>query len=207
METYYEDFTYIVQKLNLTTLLTHAEERKNQTPGSKQFQSERITKYFSLLDKDVRQRLYQLYRIDFEMFGFDAISYLWPFRYNIYPHTHIYIYISQTTFRLLGNGYSSFHGQNKEPHFSKFTMYYSCRDRSYPEGKNVERVHRDGSVAWHASWWGRSSLRSMDSPSPLLTGCHKQGPCIFMIFVKWPCGSEGNKITSKVAATPCFIGI
>ena len=76
METYEDDFSYIAQKLNHTTLLTDAEKRKNQTPGSKLSQSERIKKYFSLLEKEVRQRLYQLYRIDFEMFGFDASSYL-----------------------------------------------------------------------------------------------------------------------------------
>ena len=79
METYDEDFAYIAQKLNLTSLLNNAERRKNQTPESDQTQSERIKKSFSLLDKDVRQRLYQLYRIDFEMFGFDASSYLWNF--------------------------------------------------------------------------------------------------------------------------------
>ena len=77
METYDDDFTYIAQKLNLTTLLTHAEKRENQTPGSKtHHQSERIKKYFSLLDKEARQKLYQLYRMDFEMFGYDASSYL-----------------------------------------------------------------------------------------------------------------------------------
>ena len=48
----------------------------NCHPGSKQSQSERIKKYFALLDKETRQRLYQVYRIDFEMFGFDATSYL-----------------------------------------------------------------------------------------------------------------------------------
>ena len=76
METYDEDFTYIAQKLNLTTLLNDVVKRKNRTPGSKHSQSERIKKYFSLLDKEVRQRLYELYKIDFEMFGFDASSYL-----------------------------------------------------------------------------------------------------------------------------------
>ena len=76
METYSTDFRYIAQKLNITTLLSRAKERHNQTPGSKQSQSERIKKYFALLDKETRQRLYQVYRIDFEMFGFDVDSYL-----------------------------------------------------------------------------------------------------------------------------------
>ena len=76
METFDEDFKYIAQKLNITTLISNANERKNLSPGSKKSQSERIDEHFSLLDKEVRQRLYQLYRIDFEMFGFDANSYL-----------------------------------------------------------------------------------------------------------------------------------
>ena len=74
METFDEDFRYIAQKLNIATLLSNANERKNS--HSKQSQSKRIEEHFSLLDKEVRQRLYQLYRIDFEMFGFDANSYL-----------------------------------------------------------------------------------------------------------------------------------
>ena len=76
MDTYDEDFRYIAQKLNITTLLSRVKERYNRTPGSKQSQSERIKKYFSLLDKEMRERLYQVYRIDFEMFGFDVNSYL-----------------------------------------------------------------------------------------------------------------------------------
>ena len=76
LETYDEDFRYIAQKLNLTSLLTRADKKKNKKSDSKQSQSDRIKEYFSLLKKEVRQRLYQLYRIDFEMFGFDATSYL-----------------------------------------------------------------------------------------------------------------------------------
>ena len=79
METYDEDFRYIAQKLNSTTLLSNANERKGGTSAKiskNQSQTERIKEHFSLLDKEARQRLYQLYRIDFEMFGFDATSYL-----------------------------------------------------------------------------------------------------------------------------------
>ena len=76
METFDEDFKYIAQKLNITTLLSNANERKNWHSGSKQSQSKRIEEHFSLLDKDVIQRLYRLYRIDFEMFGFNANIYL-----------------------------------------------------------------------------------------------------------------------------------
>ena len=76
METYDADFRFIAQKLNLTSLLTHADKRMNKKSDSKLSQSDRINKYFSLLEKEVRQRLYQLYKMDFEMFGFDATSYL-----------------------------------------------------------------------------------------------------------------------------------
>ena len=79
METYDEDLRYIAQKLNITTLLSNANNRRavnSRKSGSKQSQSERIKEHFSLLDKEARQKLYQLYRIDFEMFGFDASSYL-----------------------------------------------------------------------------------------------------------------------------------
>ena len=77
LETFDEDFTYIAQKLNLTALLTRTEKRKNHTSGKEPYsQSKRIKKYFSLLDKGVRRRLFQLYRMDFEMFGFDASTYL-----------------------------------------------------------------------------------------------------------------------------------
>ena len=76
METYDDDLMYIAEKMNLTAILAHAGERENMTPGSKQSQSRRIKEHFSLLEKEVRQRLYELYRIDFEMFGYDASSYL-----------------------------------------------------------------------------------------------------------------------------------
>ena len=76
LETYDEDFRYIAQKLNIASLLIHADKKDNQKSDSRQSQSDRIKEYFSLLEKEVRQRLYQLYRIDFEMFGFDATSYL-----------------------------------------------------------------------------------------------------------------------------------
>ena len=39
-------------------------------------QSDRIAAHFSKLKKDVRLRLYELYKMDFEMFGYDATEYL-----------------------------------------------------------------------------------------------------------------------------------
>ena len=54
-------------------------QRVNQTPDSKKFrsnQTERIAAHFSLLERDIRLKLYDLYKMDFEMFGYDAAPYL-----------------------------------------------------------------------------------------------------------------------------------
>ena len=40
------------------------------------FQDERITLYFSMLKKEVVRKLHDIYRVDFEMFGYDASKYL-----------------------------------------------------------------------------------------------------------------------------------
>ena len=39
-------------------------------------QDEKIDYYFSMLKKEVVRRLYEIYRVDFEMFGYDASKYL-----------------------------------------------------------------------------------------------------------------------------------
>ena len=47
--------------------------------SSKKFsnnQTERIAAHFSSLEVDVRLKLYELYKMDFEMFGYDATQYL-----------------------------------------------------------------------------------------------------------------------------------
>ena len=39
-------------------------------------QDEKIDYYFSMLKREVVRRLYEIYRVDFEMFGYDASKYL-----------------------------------------------------------------------------------------------------------------------------------
>ena len=79
MEDFDADVEFIARKMNISQLLEQKDKRANQTPDSKRFrgnQTERITAHFSLLERDVRLKLYQLYKMDFEMFGYEYAQYL-----------------------------------------------------------------------------------------------------------------------------------
>ena len=79
MEDFDEDVEFIARKMNISELLDDKGKRVNQTPDSKRFsdnQTERIAAHFSLLERDVRLKLFDLYKMDFEMFGYDAAQYL-----------------------------------------------------------------------------------------------------------------------------------
>ena len=73
MEEFDLDVQYIGKKMNITELLDHKDRRMNESP---KLGSNRIFSYFSLLDKNVKLRLYNLYKMDFEMFGYNASTYL-----------------------------------------------------------------------------------------------------------------------------------
>ena len=77
MEEFNEDFRYIVSKQNVTQLLGKANMTLHSKPknGSESV-TQKISKYFSMLDKSVRSDLYDLYKIDFELFGYDASEFL-----------------------------------------------------------------------------------------------------------------------------------
>ena len=77
MEEFDEDFKYIVSKQNVTPLLVKENVRANQTPknGSESV-AQKISKYFSMLEESVRSDLYDLYKIDFDLFGYDASEFL-----------------------------------------------------------------------------------------------------------------------------------
>ena len=77
MEEFNEDFRYIVGKGNLTQLLLKEPVKANQTPknGSESV-AQKFSKYFSMLEESVRSDLYDLYKIDFELFGYDASEFL-----------------------------------------------------------------------------------------------------------------------------------
>ena len=77
MEDFDLDFRYIAMKQNLTVLVGHLTEALNDTPKKFKSQSERIGYHFSMLEPSVKLRLYKLYKIDFEMFGYRATEYLW----------------------------------------------------------------------------------------------------------------------------------
>ena len=72
MEEFDRDFQYIVWKQNLTVLQGQVTETINHTPKIYKSQEERIKLYFSMLMDDVKSRLYNLYKIDFEMFGYST---------------------------------------------------------------------------------------------------------------------------------------
>ena len=70
------DVEYIGRKMNITELLDHKDRRANETPKFASKTTEKIFSYFSMLEKHVKLRLYNLYKIDFEMFGYSATRYL-----------------------------------------------------------------------------------------------------------------------------------
>ena len=76
MEEFDSDFQYIAKKQNLTVLSGHLTEVLNDTPKNFSSQTERIKFHFSMLDSSVKLRLYNLYKIDFEMFGYCATDFL-----------------------------------------------------------------------------------------------------------------------------------
>ena len=80
MEEFNEDFRYIVSKQNVTQLLGKENMTCHGTGKQKNDEGESVTqkisKYFSMLDKSVRSDLYDLYKIDFELFGYDASEFL-----------------------------------------------------------------------------------------------------------------------------------
>ena len=79
MEEFDNDIDYIAKKMNITELLNQKGRRENYTSRSGDLNiktTERILSYFTLLEKHDKLRLYNLYKIDFEMFGYSATRYL-----------------------------------------------------------------------------------------------------------------------------------
>ena len=83
LETFDDDLKYIILKLGLsnilpikkvTTIRKNSSDRKRykKAPGKK---AESL-KYFSMLKKSKIKELYKTFKIDFEMFGYDATEYL-----------------------------------------------------------------------------------------------------------------------------------
>ena len=72
LEDYHEDILYIAQLQNFTSRLGDLSEVKNRTPGKLKIEasSQRMKKYMAKLQRDVKRRLYELYKVDFKMFGY-----------------------------------------------------------------------------------------------------------------------------------------
>ena len=69
------DFWYIVNRTNLSQKITNIKAQLNSFGYIKQ-QVDRISKYFQQLEPNVKKRLYELYRMDFELFDYDGKQFL-----------------------------------------------------------------------------------------------------------------------------------
>merc|ERR1712150_108824 len=77
MESFHDDLKYIILKQNLEnhiplwslSIHTHSTRAKGETKA-------KTLKYFSKLSKSKIQRIYEMYRLDFEMFNYDLSSYI-----------------------------------------------------------------------------------------------------------------------------------
>ena len=83
METFDEDLKYIVLKLGLENILPIKNIKtlwKNRSDRKKyenvKDRTKKSLEYFSELEKSQVKELYDIYQIDFEMFGYDASDYL-----------------------------------------------------------------------------------------------------------------------------------
>ena len=83
LETFDDDLKYIILKLGLsnilpikkvTTLRENSSDRKRHKKAPDK--TKESLKYFSMLKKSKINELYQIFKIDFEMFGYDANEYL-----------------------------------------------------------------------------------------------------------------------------------
>ena len=69
LEDFVDDVTYIATKLNLTTLVPKLSITNRMTKGKKG--NDRVTHYMSQLSERQKQKLFELYKLDFALFGYD----------------------------------------------------------------------------------------------------------------------------------------
>ncbi len=75
METFDDDVRYVLALTGLDQELNLPDEtniRLNKASGDE----DRTRRYFAQLDKDRKERLFQLYKYDFEMFGYSPRGYM-----------------------------------------------------------------------------------------------------------------------------------
>ena len=82
LETFSEDVKYIFKKSNLTKLekdyakVVHSSNKDQFKLQSKHKKKKEVQRYFSYLTLKQVDELYQMYRMDFEMFGYEANIYM-----------------------------------------------------------------------------------------------------------------------------------
>ena len=76
LETFNEDLKYIILKLGLQNILSIEDIEKSQNNKSvyKKDKKKEISNYFSQLTKAKFEELWKIYRLDFEMFGYNVTN-------------------------------------------------------------------------------------------------------------------------------------
>ena len=62
---------YIAMKQNLTTLLSELIKKNRQTKRTQETSQDRIGNYMSKLNIRQKRKLYELYKNDFQLFGYE----------------------------------------------------------------------------------------------------------------------------------------
>ena len=62
---------YIAMKQNLTTLLPELIKKNRKTKRIQESSQDRIQHYMSQLNITLKRKLYELYQLDFELFGYE----------------------------------------------------------------------------------------------------------------------------------------
>ena len=70
LEDSYEDTMYIALKQNISSLMPELTKTNRKTKGKKTL-LDRIDHYMSQLKINQKQKLYKLYKLDFDLFGYD----------------------------------------------------------------------------------------------------------------------------------------
>ena len=70
LEDSYEDTMYIALKQNISSLMPELTKTNRKTKGKKSL-LDRIDHYMSQLNINQKQKLYKLYKLDFDLFGYD----------------------------------------------------------------------------------------------------------------------------------------
>ena len=80
VEHFVDDTKYIFERLNLTSLIpmSEIEKKSNVVSGTKDEKESRRRNYFRQLDNSTVNELIDMFKVDFEMFGYDPMQYIFP---------------------------------------------------------------------------------------------------------------------------------